>query len=357
MPTRSASSAPCSTLTTDDADRLRRNGAIRLAELLDAQASQPVGQPVLPEVPERQADGAAATQPTPSEPALVAALEERRLRRLHGPRRLRRRAGAAPGRGRPLRRRVRRSARRRPDPVRHRPPRRGRRRRRRPGGRRAGGRRPAGRRWRARPGGRPPHHLRRTGARGRAHARPRSARSTTSTPRRGSPPPCSRVEDLAQERIGHYGVAPARPRLLPGIRPRHVTDAARDARAAASRHGRRSRRSRASSGSSGSSWWLPCSAPPTWATRSRPPTPSRTCCSSCWRPARCRPCSVPAFVDLLDSGDQQGAEEVAGGVLGVAIARPGHGVSVVGRLPRPLLARARSPSACPGRGPRSSGPA
>lgn len=54
-------------LTTDDADRLRRNGAIRVAELL-TQASQP---PVA---------GAAVIDPTvvvqPTEPALIASLEE-----------------------------------------------------------------------------------------------------------------------------------------------------------------------------------------------------------------------------------------------------------------------------------------
>src|SRR5262245_5002537 len=40
---------------------------------------------------------------------------------------------------------------------------------------------------------------------------------------------------------------------------------------------------------------------------------------------------VPAFVSLLDAGDQQGAEDVAGGVLGVALALLGA-VTVVGVL-------------------------
>ena len=48
---------------------------------------------------------------------------------------------------------------------------------------------------------------------------------------------------------------------------------------------------------------------------------------------------VPAFVDLLDAGDQAGAERVAGGVLGVAMAVLGA-VSVVGVVLAPLLARA-----------------
>ena len=48
---------------------------------------------------------------------------------------------------------------------------------------------------------------------------------------------------------------------------------------------------------------------------------------------------VPAFVDLLDAGDQDGAEEVAGGVLGVAIALLGA-VSLIGIVAAPLLARA-----------------
>jgi putative peptidoglycan lipid II flippase len=47
---------------------------------------------------------------------------------------------------------------------------------------------------------------------------------------------------------------------------------------------------------------------------------------------------VPAFVDLLDAGDQDGAEEVAGGVLGVAIAVLGA-VTMVGIVFAPLLAR------------------
>lgn len=48
---------------------------------------------------------------------------------------------------------------------------------------------------------------------------------------------------------------------------------------------------------------------------------------------------VPAFVKLLDDGDQQAAEEVAGGVLGVAMAVLG-GLSLVGVVAAPLLARA-----------------
>jgi putative peptidoglycan lipid II flippase len=47
---------------------------------------------------------------------------------------------------------------------------------------------------------------------------------------------------------------------------------------------------------------------------------------------------VPAFVDLLDADDQEGAEEVAGGVLGVALAGLGA-VALVGVLAAPLLAR------------------
>lgn len=47
---------------------------------------------------------------------------------------------------------------------------------------------------------------------------------------------------------------------------------------------------------------------------------------------------VPAFVDLLDAGDQHGAEEVAGGVLGVAVAGLGA-VALVGMALSPLLAR------------------
>ncbi len=47
---------------------------------------------------------------------------------------------------------------------------------------------------------------------------------------------------------------------------------------------------------------------------------------------------VPAFVDLLDAGDDEGAEEVAGGVLGLAVL--GLGVLVVaGIVAAPLLAR------------------
>lgn len=48
---------------------------------------------------------------------------------------------------------------------------------------------------------------------------------------------------------------------------------------------------------------------------------------------------VPAFVDLLDGRDQEGAEEVAGGVLGVAVLGLGV-VSLVGVAGAPLLARA-----------------
>lgn len=48
---------------------------------------------------------------------------------------------------------------------------------------------------------------------------------------------------------------------------------------------------------------------------------------------------VPAFVDLLDAGDDEGAEEVAGGVLGVAIVGLGA-VALVGVVAAPLLARA-----------------
>jgi putative peptidoglycan lipid II flippase len=47
---------------------------------------------------------------------------------------------------------------------------------------------------------------------------------------------------------------------------------------------------------------------------------------------------VPAFVDLLDRGDRRGAEQVAGGVLGVALAALGV-VSLVGVLGAPVLAR------------------
>ncbi len=47
---------------------------------------------------------------------------------------------------------------------------------------------------------------------------------------------------------------------------------------------------------------------------------------------------VPSFVDLLDAGDQRGAEEVAGGVLGVAVVGLGA-VAVIGVLAAPLLAR------------------
>jgi putative peptidoglycan lipid II flippase len=47
---------------------------------------------------------------------------------------------------------------------------------------------------------------------------------------------------------------------------------------------------------------------------------------------------VPAFVRLIDAGDERGAEEVAGGVLGVAIVGLGA-VAVIGVLCAPLLAR------------------
>lgn len=48
---------------------------------------------------------------------------------------------------------------------------------------------------------------------------------------------------------------------------------------------------------------------------------------------------VPTFVDLLDAGDDAGAEEVAGGVLGVALVGLGA-VALLGVLGAPLLARA-----------------
>ncbi len=47
---------------------------------------------------------------------------------------------------------------------------------------------------------------------------------------------------------------------------------------------------------------------------------------------------VPTFVSLLDEGDDDGAQEVAGGVLGVALVVLG-GVSVVGTVGAPALAR------------------
>lgn len=47
---------------------------------------------------------------------------------------------------------------------------------------------------------------------------------------------------------------------------------------------------------------------------------------------------VPAFVDLLDAGDDEAAEEVAGGVLGVAMAALGA-IALVAVLASPLLAR------------------
>ncbi|MGH9116609.1 MAG: murein biosynthesis integral membrane protein MurJ [Acidimicrobiales bacterium] len=46
---------------------------------------------------------------------------------------------------------------------------------------------------------------------------------------------------------------------------------------------------------------------------------------------------VPTFVTLLDAGDERGAEEVAGGVLGVALVVLG-GVTVVGIVAAPLVA-------------------
>jgi putative peptidoglycan lipid II flippase len=46
---------------------------------------------------------------------------------------------------------------------------------------------------------------------------------------------------------------------------------------------------------------------------------------------------VPTFVKLLDAGDQRGAEDVAGGVLGVALVVLG-GVTVVGIAAAPLIA-------------------
>jgi putative peptidoglycan lipid II flippase len=48
---------------------------------------------------------------------------------------------------------------------------------------------------------------------------------------------------------------------------------------------------------------------------------------------------VPTFVGLLEAGDDEGAEEVAGGVLGVAVVAMGS-LSIAGILAAPLLARA-----------------
>ena len=48
---------------------------------------------------------------------------------------------------------------------------------------------------------------------------------------------------------------------------------------------------------------------------------------------------VPSFVELLEAGDQRGAEAVAGGVLGIAMAGLGS-VALLGMLAAPLLARA-----------------
>ncbi|MFO7280439.1 MAG: lipid II flippase MurJ [Thermoanaerobacterales bacterium] len=53
---------------------------------------------------------------------------------------------------------------------------------------------------------------------------------------------------------------------------------------------------------------------------------------------------VPTFVDLLDRGDRRGAEEVAGGVLGVALAGLGV-VTLAGVLGAPWLARALTAAA------------
>lgn len=46
---------------------------------------------------------------------------------------------------------------------------------------------------------------------------------------------------------------------------------------------------------------------------------------------------VPAFVDLLDAGDQEGAEEVAGGVLGLAMTGLGI-LALIGVVAAPLIA-------------------
>lgn len=48
---------------------------------------------------------------------------------------------------------------------------------------------------------------------------------------------------------------------------------------------------------------------------------------------------VPSFVDLLEAGDDDGAESVAGGVLGAALVALG-GISLLGVAASPLLARA-----------------
>lgn len=48
---------------------------------------------------------------------------------------------------------------------------------------------------------------------------------------------------------------------------------------------------------------------------------------------------VPTFVNMLEAGDKRGAEEVAGGVLGVALAGLGA-VTLIGVLVAPLLGRA-----------------
>ena len=47
---------------------------------------------------------------------------------------------------------------------------------------------------------------------------------------------------------------------------------------------------------------------------------------------------VPSFVNLLDSNDEPGAERVAGGVLGIALAVLGP-ITLVGIAAAPLLAR------------------
>ena len=65
-------------VSTQDADRLRRNGAIRMAEVLD-DAAQPAPAPPAPDPaadPDAIPDLAASPTPPPGEPALVARLEE-----------------------------------------------------------------------------------------------------------------------------------------------------------------------------------------------------------------------------------------------------------------------------------------
>jgi hypothetical protein len=66
-------------LTTDDADRLRRNGAIRIAELLDeaAQPPPPVADPTPADPSAIPSAGPDQTPvPDPTEPALIATLED-----------------------------------------------------------------------------------------------------------------------------------------------------------------------------------------------------------------------------------------------------------------------------------------